>query len=405
MQTRRQFLQKSGSLALAGWSLTNLPGSLRADDAVTASSLIQGKSDELLILSKDPKVIETPLSLLQQHTITPKSILFVRNNSEPAGSAHTGAASRTGWSVEFSGLVEGDATITAETLASLPQTEYEMVLQCSGNSRGMFSKISPVSGTQWPARGGVGNVRFGGVKLSTVLTHLQRTPVKRAVYVCGEGQDRPSKGDDFEHSVPLGDALESSILALTMNGEPLPAVHGGPVRLVTPGYFGTNHMKWLTRIRFEDAESASEHHADRYRVPHKLLTPGEKFAFNRDNSTPTWKIRLASLLTSHQDQQQVPTGRVEVSGFAWNDGAVPLTAVLVSTNQGETWNTIPFQQAKSLYAWSRWTAQVQIPRGPQSVWVTAVDALGRTQPVDGSVNWNPGGYEWNQIEKITLIGS
>jgi hypothetical protein len=48
--------------------------------------------------------------------------------------------------------------------------------------------------------------------------------------------------------LPLADALEKSIFALKLNGELLPGVHGGPVRLVTPGIYGTMHVKWLRRL-------------------------------------------------------------------------------------------------------------------------------------------------------------
>src|SRR3546814_2290937 len=97
---------------------------------------------------------------------------------------------------------------------------------------------------------------------------------------------------DFEHSLLVADVLERSIFALKLNGEDLPGIHGGPVRLVTPGLFGTMQVKWLTRLRFEVSESAHFYHATEYRVPLRLLRPGEKFRFTLANSRPTWTIRL-----------------------------------------------------------------------------------------------------------------
>lgn len=405
MITRRRFLLATGALAATHWSRVSGPGLIAADQTNSASKLVAGKSDELLVLSSEPKVLETPVHLLAKDTLTSTPLLFVRNNAEPAGTATCEPASANGWNVELTGLVEGKKSIAVESLAKLPHHEVEMVLQCSGNSRAMFSRAAQTSGTQW-GRGGIGNVKFGGVKLTAVLEHLQATPQKLARYVCAEGQDAPmSDPDDFEHSLPLGDALEGAMLATTLNGQPLPAVHGGPVRLVLPGYYGTVQMKWLNRLRFEAEESANAHHADRYRTPNRLIEPGASFKFDRSNSTPTWKQKIASLVTSNADLQQLAAGSVRLQGYAWNDGSVPLAGVLLSTDQGETWRRVSLNAGASPFAWSQWSASVEIQRGENRVWVSAVDVLGRTQPLDGNITWNPRGYEWNGVERLTLIGT
>ncbi len=101
---------------------------------------------------------------------------------------------------------------------------------------------------------------------------------------------------DLEHSLPVADVLARSILALQMNGDDLPGIHGGPVRLVTPGFFGTMQIKWLERLRFETAESPCFYHAVEYRVPLERVEPGEKFKFTLENSRPTWHLRLMSYI-------------------------------------------------------------------------------------------------------------
>lgn len=93
---------------------------------------------------------------------------------------------------------------------------------------------------------------------------------------------------------------------------------------------------------------------------------------------------------------------MKLAGYAWNDGAVPLKSVLLSTDHGETWRQVALTRSRSLYAWSRWTAEVPVQPGARTFWITAVDALGRTQPDDGAITWNPSGYEWNGVEKLTL---
>jgi hypothetical protein len=157
-------------------------------------------------------------------------------------------------------------------------------------------------------------------------------------------------------------------------------------------------------LRFEEDESASEHHAVRYRTPNRLLKPGEEFHFDLANSKPTWKIQLASLVTSHEDGDKMPAAKTKLAGYAWNDGSAPLEAVLVSSDEGQSWRQAELRRPDSPYAWARWEAPVTVHAGPNRFWVTAVDALGRTQPADGQVFWNPAGYEWRGMERVTLHG-
>ena len=201
------------------------------------------------------------------------------------------------WKIEFQGLVDRPASISAADLAKLPQEEIELVLQCSGNGRARFSQFAKADGAQWQ-HGAMGNVKFKGVKFKTVLDHLRISPRQAAKFVAAEGMDSPDKPDaaDFEHSLPLEDVVEKSLLALSLNGEKIPKVHGGPVRLVTPGYYATMNVKWLSRVRFEEHESSNHHHAGRYRTPLKPIPPGSKFATALDNSEPNWNMRIKSVI-------------------------------------------------------------------------------------------------------------
>lgn len=408
MLSRRQFLQ-TGTVAVVTMAAQRRGERLFAQgpaaESAKASALIAGKSASLRIHTANPLVLESPLATLNSSPVTPVEGLFVRNNADAVGGATTSPVSDpSDWRVEISGLSGGNASVAWKDIAELPRREVEMVLQCSGNGRSMFTRAAKTSGTQW-GRGGIGNVVFGGPRLSDLLDSMQVRAPESARYLAAEGRDAPRAGEsDFEHSVPLEDALDRAMLALTLNGKPLPAIHGGPVRFVLPGYYGTVQMKWLGRLRFEDEESANEHHAVRYRTPHRLLKPGEAFAFDRSNSSPTWKIKLASLVTSHEEGQEVAVGPATIAGYAWNDGAAALEAVLVSTDRGEIWRRAELTLNPSPYGWSRWLFHTELSPGANTIWMKATDALGRSQPMDGAVFWNPGGYEWCGVERLTLRG-
>lgn len=373
-------------------------------DKPDAARLVNGKDERLIVRSATPVVLETPLDLLAGHTVTPKPVLFVRDIQDLSSEAMTlEPLPLAGWEIELAGLIDSPVTIRGEELSEMEQVGFEMVLQCSGNSRSKFSEISPIAGTVW-GHGGVANVRFDGVPLSAVLKKHQVRIDPEAKFVTAEGHDHPFGIElpDFEHSVPAQDVLEKGIFALKLNGEPLPAVHGGPVRLVTPGYYGTMQVKWLQRLRLERTESTNFYHATEYRVPKTLLKPGERFRFNIENSIPTWKLRLMSFILDPVEGAQLPAGAVSVSGVAFNDGAAPLEMLLVSFDRGRTWRQAALETPSSPYAWYPWTIRAELTAGTHPIWCRAVDALGRSQPLDGTIYWNPNGYEWNAVHRVVV---
>ncbi len=95
-------------------------------------------------------------------------------------------------------------------------------------------------------------------------------------------------------------------------------------------------------------------------------------------------------------------GTLTFSGVAFNDGAARLESLLVSFDRGKNWRAAALQVPHSPYAWYPWMIQEQLAPGTYEVWSRAVDALGRTQPLDGSIYWNPNGYEWNGVHKIEV---
>jgi sulfite oxidase len=364
---------------------------------------IEGIDPRLEVMSAVPLVLSTPVHLLAENRITDKKYLFVRNIQDLAVGMTMEPVPLDSWTIELTGLIRPfRVVIRAEDLLAMEQVEYEMILQCSGNGRNEYTGIK---GTPWN-QGGVGNVRFAGVPLKAILAKHNVQIDPQVKYITAEGNDEAMglEKPDLEHSIRIEDVVERGVLALRLNGEPLPGIHGGPVRLVTPGLFGTMQIKWLTRLRFETAESPNFYHATEYRVPHALLKIGEKFRFTLENSRPTWDIRLMSYILDPLPGATLKAGPITVSGVAYNDGKAPIESVLVSVDKGESWQPAQFEVPESPYAWYRWKAQRTLKPGTHEIWARAIDALGRSQPLDGKIFWNPNGYEWTGIfkNKVTV---
>jgi sulfite oxidase len=402
---RRRFLQQTSAFAVCtALSSRRLWGEEAAKPLPAADAFIRGKDQRLIVHNAKVGEIETPLALLRETPLTPKELLFVRNNQVLPETLTTEGAEVGDWKLELAGLVDMPQTVRAADLAKLPQEEVELVLQCSGNGRAKFAQTVKAEGVQWK-HGAMGNVKFKGVRLKTLLEHLGVNIKPEAKFIAAEGKDAPAKaGDaDFEHSIPWADALDRSILALAMNGEALPKVHGGPLRLITPGYYATMNVKWLSRIRFEAQESTNHHQVGRYRTPLRPIAPGSKFTSTLVNSEPNWNMRIKSVIFAPLEGEKVSGKKVEVRGVAWNDGTAKIEAVEISTDGGRSWRRAGLQRPKSPYAWHPWNLAVELPEGSQTVLARAVDALGRSQPLDGSIAWNPAGYAWNGVDSVTIV--
>ena len=390
---RREFLAMSAALATVP-SVLGQPQS---------NSALAGKDPRLKAISTDPMVLETPDELLAASRVTPASALFVRNH-HGAKPFHSMEPRPPAGNLDISGLVRNPQSVPLQQLAKMEKTSVEMVLQCSGNFRSLFSKLAPCKGTQW-GKGGVGNVVFSGVPIAALFKALNLAVDRKAEFINAEGADQPEKPSqvDYEKSIPLDVALARGLLATELNGQPIPAVHGGPVRLVIPGYYGSMQVKWLTRLRLEAAEATSYYQSTDYRTPKRLIKPGEAIAINPSNSTPASDMKINSRILFPSEGAMVKADApFTAKGVAWNDGQAALTAVELSTDGGATWKSATLGATESPYAFCEWSAPISFPAGRHELWARAVDAFGRTQPLDGGLFWNPGGYAWNGVEKITV---
>ena len=262
--TRRQFGLMAGvaGVALGAGGLPEIANAAGPDSA----AIIKGKKGGLIIHNAKLGVMETPLTELRKHAITPKDILYNRFHFPHEGSASWYATTSPppaemvkNWKIRVDGLVRRPRDVTIAELEKMPQEKRVSVLQCAGNGRAYYAAKQKVGGGQWH-HGGMGNVEWEGVPLKPLLAQLKMEPSPSAQWLTAEGWDQPATptGTDFAKSYHLADdALDNAILALKMNGEPIPATNGGPVRLIVPGYYGNMNVKMLTMLLFAAEQNPS----------------------------------------------------------------------------------------------------------------------------------------------------
>lgn len=94
---------------------------------------------------------------------------------------------------------------------------------------------------------------------------------------------------------------------------------------------------------------------------------------------------------------ELAAGPVTISGIAYNDGSAAIESVLVSVDHGGTWRPSAFEAPGSPHAWCQWSIAAELEPGVHEIWARAIDRLGRSQPLDGNVFWNPNGDEWTGV--------
>jgi DMSO/TMAO reductase YedYZ molybdopterin-dependent catalytic subunit len=411
---RRTFIKAVGAAGVV-----QLPGGLRmalAADAPSAGTIIQGKSSKMIVLNAKLGVMETPLDLLRESRLTPKEILYNRTHF-PVDGAGAGVATTArarpeevqAWTIEVAGRVQRPKIVRVADLEQMQRVKRVSVMQCAGNGRSYYWAKAKTPGSGWK-HGGMGNVQWEGVPLLPLIESLDLSADASVRYLTVNGKDVPpvAGGADLIKSVPLAaPQLADAILALRMNGEPIPTIHGGPVRLIVPGYYGNMNVKWVTELTLTPEQTPSALMQKTYRMPIRQVEPG-KFTtqdLTQQNSDPTYGFAIMSVVFAPLDGQRVRAGSVTLSGVAWNDGVVPISDVRISLDQGRSWLPAELTGAESAYAWHHWQKRVDLPAGQHEVWVRAIDAWGRSQPLDGLSTWNPGGWDWHGVDRVAFTAA
>ena len=384
---RRQMLAGSASALAAAGLATFTRGAAAAGETPVASATPKplpayvAWKDPASVIVHSSTTIETKRAAFGSGVITPAEQLYIRNNL-PAPDASI-VADRDAWQVAIEG-VKAPRTLTLRELKTMGVETTAMVLQCSGNGRGYFP--SKPSGTPWQV-GAAGCVMWTGVPVRVVAEALGGV-VPGAGYLTGTGGEKLPEGLDplsiiVERSVPAA-AMADALLAWEMNGVPISLAHGGPLRLIVPGYTGVNNIKYIKRLAFTAKETEAKIMSHGYRIS----PPGGK----GDPSQPSvQEMSVKSWINSPApDASSVKAGLVQVQGVAFG-GLNGIKRVEVSLDGGKTWNDARLTGPDlGRYAWRQFVLPARLPAGSHTLASRATDTAGNVQPEQRMEN--AGGY-------------
>lgn len=293
------------------------------------------------------------------------------------------------WSLEVRGAVGRPARLTLETLREHPERELPVLLECAGHRRTELDP--PVAGVQW-ALGALSQARWSGCSLAAVLSGAEVAPDAVEVVLWGADRARFAQTGEIEpfaRSLPLEKALHpDTLLAWSMNGQPLPAAHGAPLRAVVPGWYAMDSVKWLTAIEVVTSPFRGPYQELDYR----FQPLGEAGIGRRLTEMP-----IHSLILSPGEGSEAPAGVLDARGIAWGGPGVERVELQVD---GGPWTGARLEPAAGPYCRVRWTAALDLAPGEHTLAVRAWDTAGNTQPE--MPVWNRRGYQNNSIHRVRV---
>ncbi len=353
-------------------------------DVLPAPVDLRDAPDDLLAaLGKDPRLVwygngnfGMPLALMEPEraVIVPTERFFLRcNNSIPTIDPNR-------WTLTVSGHVARPLRLRLRDLQAMPQRTVTAFLECAGNGRTRFDPVP--GGTPW-RDDAAGNAVWEGVPLAAALRLAG--VADGAVDLVAEGGDDPP----MRRGLPLAVARDpDTLLVLRMNGAPLPVAHGGPVRLLVPGWAGIASTKWLVGLHVLARAFAGPWNVDNYVYWDEDGTP----------LRPVAEMPVKSLIAAPRQHETLSAGRVTIAGYAWS-GYGAVARVDVSVDGGTTWRPATLERA-GRRSWTRFELDWAAPPGRHRLLARAADERGARQPTLAA--WNGKGYGQNGIQRVNV---
>ena len=322
---------------------------------------------DLLVLSEEPLNAETKLE--EQHGATvPAGRHYVRT--------HFGVPALLR-EVLITGAVREQRLATLDAIRKLPSRTLAVTLECAGNGRKFLDPPTP--GEQW-GLGAVGTAEWTGAALRSVVDDAW---LPSAVEVLFRGADEGTPKDlgtriAYERSLPIDIARGDDVLvAYAMNGKPIRPEHGGPLRLVVPGWYGMASVKWLAEISVLDRPFEGFFQKARYVI----------------DGRPLRQIEPRAVIVSPVDGAEVSRS-VEVRGYAWS-GRASVERIDLSDDDETPLGSTRISGSATPFAWREFAIRVSLDPGDRTIVARATDRDGNTQPL--SPRWNSLGYANNAV--------
>ncbi|CAH0206092.1 molybdopterin-dependent oxidoreductase [Microbacterium sp. Bi128] len=260
------------------------------------------------------------------------------------------------WSLRIHGLVEEEVVLRWDDLVALPQRETVATLVCVSNA---------VGGSL------IGTARWLGVPIRDLLARARPTPDADMVL--------SHSIDGFTASTPL-EALtdeREALLAIGMNGEPLPIEHGFPVRMVVPGLYGyVSATKWVTELEVTQYARAEGYWTSR-------------------GWSARGPVKLASRIDVPRAGARVDAGPVTIAGVAWQTH-VGVSGVEVQIDDGP-WQPATLASAISSDTWVQWSLPWDATSGPHTIRCRATSTEGDTQTPAHAAPAPNGATGWHEL--------
>ena len=261
------------------------------------------------------------------------------------------------WNLRIHGLVERDTTLTWDELLALPMFEQYVTIACVSNE---------VGGNL------VGNAKWTGVRLRDVLDIAGVS--SSASQLVGRSVD------GFTAGMPTAwvmDPEREPMIAVEMNGEPLPREHGFPARLIVPGLYGyVSATNWLSELELTTLEGF-----DGYWIP-----------LGWAKEAP---ILTQSRIDTPRGSSSVSAGRVPIAGIAWApDRGISKVEVAIDGSWREAELSTPISDA----SWVQWVTRWDATPGRHDIVVRATDGTGVTQENLPSPPAPDGARGWHAIQ-------
>ncbi len=365
--------------------------------AMTQSAGTWGKRGDMIVRGDFPYNAEPPAAVLADGGITPIDAFYARNH----GPIPDIAPRR--WRLAVDGRVERPISLTYDQLTrEFDQQSLVATLACAGNRRAEMLRVRPIPGKEPWAHGAISTAEWRGVRLADVLAAAE-VHLQDGLHVAFQAADISEEArpvQPYGGSIALSKAMSQEVLlAWQMNSEPLPRAHGGPVRVVVPGYVGARSVKWVTGITVQSGPSDNYFQAHDYRILPPDADPDTAAA---GEGIPLSSLALNCDILDPVDDDQVVAGSLTIRGYGIAGDGRTVERIDVSLDDGLTWRQADLHSAPSKWSWRPWSVTVDVAPGPSRIAARAWDDTGALQPESAASLWNPRGYGNNAWARVAL---